>query len=230
MTPEQQAKHKATMAKWREQNAEKFKAYSKNYRDTHDKEFAAYNSKWRKNNRATINVTRTEWNAANPERVRVMSRKSWHKNKEKYLDTAYKKYWADPDSARQVMRESYYRHLAKNRIMARIYAHNRRVAIGKGPRMAPDTTYRLMAEQNGRCVHCPANLMEVDFHIDHILAISKGGLNNPENLQLLCASCNDSKKNHDEKEWLKKRAARNAKIPAISDGDSLGVVRPAPSG
>jgi len=46
-----------------------------------------------------------------------------------------------------------------------------------------------------RCVHCGADLREVEVHIDHKVPFSKGGKTVIENLQPLCAPCNLSKGN-----------------------------------
>lgn len=57
------------------------------------------------------------------------------------------------------------------------------------------------------CVHCGKKFRKNSIDIDHIVPKSKGGKNNPENLQCLCIHCNRSKKDNMEqtKEDLKKR-------------------------
>lgn len=57
------------------------------------------------------------------------------------------------------------------------------------------------------CVHCGRKFRKGSIDIDHILPKSKGGKNNPENLQCLCIHCNRSKKDSTSqtKEDLKKR-------------------------
>ncbi len=47
---------------------------------------------------------------------------------------------------------------------------------------------RILKQQRGRCAYCRIRLGE--FHIDHIVAISRGGSNRPGNLQLTCEACN----------------------------------------
>ncbi|MBQ7796329.1 MAG: HNH endonuclease [Lachnospiraceae bacterium] len=46
-----------------------------------------------------------------------------------------------------------------------------------------------------RCVHCGKSFRKGSIDIDHIIPQSKGGMNNPENLQFLCVHCNRSKGN-----------------------------------
>lgn len=43
------------------------------------------------------------------------------------------------------------------------------------------------------CVHCGRKFRKGDIDIDHILPQSKGGTNDPRNLQCLCKHCNRSK-------------------------------------
>lgn len=48
--------------------------------------------------------------------------------------------------------------------------------------------YAALVERYGvRCLNCGA---ETRLVIDHILPVAKGGLSEPDNLQLLCAECN----------------------------------------
>ncbi len=51
---------------------------------------------------------------------------------------------------------------------------------------------RLWDAQGGVCVYCSADL-EVSVEVDHIQPISRGGTNWPNNIQLLCHSCNRHK-------------------------------------
>jgi len=53
--------------------------------------------------------------------------------------------------------------------------------------------------QGGRCM-CGADLCE-SWTIDHIVPISRGGTHWPDNIQLLCMSCNGSKGQKTMAEW-----------------------------
>lgn len=67
-----------------------------------------------------------------------------------------------------------------------------------------DTIFNL---QRGRCANCHAKLFKSGkkkYHVDHIVAIAKGGSNWPENLQCLCPPCNLSKGAKDPIDWAKK--------------------------
>lgn len=63
---------------------------------------------------------------------------------------------------------------------------------------------RLYREQEGCCAGCGWELPEHSLTIDHIVPKSKGGTDDPANLQLLCSSCNPTKGDRDM-EYLEER-------------------------
>lgn len=44
-----------------------------------------------------------------------------------------------------------------------------------------------------KCVFCGRNARQVELEVDHIVPFSKGGSNDPSNLQILCFLCNRGK-------------------------------------
>lgn len=78
-----------------------------------------------------------------------------------------------------------------------------------------DDVYRLFVCQDGLCTGCYADLIKTTYHVDHIMPLSKGGSNWPDNIQLLCPQCNREKSARLPEEWEKiaekKRKKRNLK-------------------
>lgn len=61
----------------------------------------------------------------------------------------------------------------------------------KPNRRIPTTTrVDILARDNYRCVFCGVSAKQAKLQIDHIIPVSKGGSNNPSNLQTLCWECN----------------------------------------
>lgn len=66
-----------------------------------------------------------------------------------------------------------------------------------------DDIKTLYEKQYGRCVYCNVKLGS-DYHVDHIVALSKGGSNWPGNLQLTCSDCNNRKRAMDPLEFARR--------------------------
>lgn len=66
----------------------------------------------------------------------------------------------------------------------------------------------LLDEQNGKCAYCGCDLNESGKHLDHIIPISRGGLHTANNVHWTCPTCNLSKGDKLEDEWLKKERCK----------------------
>ena len=53
--------------------------------------------------------------------------------------------------------------------------------------------YKILKRDKFKCVKCGATAKNDLLEVDHIKPLSKGGLNDPSNLQTLCRSCNFGK-------------------------------------
>lgn len=63
---------------------------------------------------------------------------------------------------------------------------------------------KLYNEYHGRCAYCGITLHD-DYHVDHILPLSRGGSNWPDNLCVACPDCNLSKRDKTVQEWKETR-------------------------
>jgi len=55
----------------------------------------------------------------------------------------------------------------------------------------------LIRRDGKKCLWCKSHLHRSDMTIDHIVPVSKGGLNKKSNLQILCNSCHIAKTEHE---------------------------------
>lgn len=63
---------------------------------------------------------------------------------------------------------------------------------------------KLFALQRKKCAGCRTSIVD-GYHVDHITALSKGGKHVPENIQLLCATCNLRKAAKDPIEFMQSK-------------------------
>lgn len=55
--------------------------------------------------------------------------------------------------------------------------------------------------QNGKCYWCNEDLDPENYQADHVIPVSRGGSNGPENIVCACAWCNQSKSDRLPHEW-----------------------------
>ena len=55
--------------------------------------------------------------------------------------------------------------------------------------------------QKGKCYWC-GEKVDKGYHVDHVVPLSRGGSNWPDNLVIACPSCNQSKSDKLPHEWI----------------------------
>lgn len=92
------------------------------------------------------------------------------------------------------------KHPEKFALTKRIQVYRRRARLygAEGTHTAQNIR-DLLAVQPG-CAYCGADI-KTDYHIDHIIPISRGGGNGMDNITLSCPACNRAKGNKTLEEW-----------------------------
>ena len=126
------------------------------------------------------------------------------KNRERLASDARDYYAENRDVRNEANKDAYRRNPEPYKGRARQYRAQRRNA--EGSHTAADID-RLFDLQKGKCAGSKTKL-KPGYHIDHIVALSRGGSDFPANLQLLCPTCNHSKHALDPIEW----AQRNGRL------------------
>jgi hypothetical protein len=134
------------------------------------------------------------WRAANGERVKERDRALRLNNPERYAANRYRWNAKHPGKA-----SAYHRAWKRNnREQVRVLANRRRARKLKagGHHTAVQVRVRV-ALFGGCCAYCRGPYE----HLDHAIALAKGGTNWPANLRPSCAMCNSKKKDGDWRKW-----------------------------
>jgi len=135
---------------------------------------ADYKRKYRESNLEKVAESSRKWAEANRESELKRKREYYEDNRDQYAAIARKWRCANPERHREINQ-------------------NRRAKIkGNGGKLSKDIVQKLLTLQKGKCVCCGASLGN-DYHLDHIIPLALGGMNDDFNVQLLTPKCNMSK-------------------------------------
>lgn len=102
-------------------------------------------------------------------------------------------YWADPAAVNKKRRDRERKNMEAHRAMKRAHACRRRARkLASGGDHTRDDVAKQLKSQKHRCWWCNIKL-GVQYEVDHLFPLSKGGSNGPENIVASCPDCNRSK-------------------------------------
>ena len=150
---------------------------------------------------------RKEYREKNYERVRQKEKEYYHNNKEIKKEYAEK----NKDKIREKQREYYlsnknlfkekrqeYRKTEKGKMVYKNSNNKRRAKIMEGNIKTEDL--QLLIENSKTCYWCNIKLNK-NYHIDHYVALSKGGTHTIDNIVISCPDCNLRKNAKDPYEF-----------------------------
>lgn len=132
--------------------------------------------KWKADNRERISSYRKTSYRENPDKFRKQSLESRRRRLEKVMeyDRRYK---------------------SANRQRCTFHENTRRARLrSAGGSFTTAEWNQLCAFHGNRCLCCGRSSKDVKLTIDHVIPVSKGGMNNIDNIQPLCLGCNSRKK------------------------------------
>lgn len=178
MTSEERKASQLESAKrWRESNREKHRAASKRCRETPEGREAhrLRQIEYAKLNREQARARAAKWREENPDKALAGKRRYYVENREKIV--------ARNKRHREANKSAYL-------MYSRLYKAKKRAS---GEYVHPDFIGLLLIEQGSKCACCDAPFSDVEYHVDHVVALSAGGMHEHNNLQLLCGTCNRRK-------------------------------------
>jgi 5-methylcytosine-specific restriction endonuclease McrA len=196
---------------------------------------AARKRLWRQNNRERSNAYFRQWRQDNLERSTELKRDWRAKNR------GYGSQWCrdNPDKVAKSVAKRKEKAAARqrewrraNRAKCQAYSLNYLARLKNAPGYFNEADIEAILEkQQYRCAapHCQTDILR-SFHIDHIMPLSRGGSNWPDNLQALCKPCNSQKRDSTMEEWLERRRRTKADSPLLSVDDHRNVAKVHSSG
>lgn len=164
--------------------------------------------RWYYQNRERASATKKAWYRSHQEHVaeyreahrehyrRLRKARYWRQsNKERQAGLEYRR--ANPQKVSERLR----RYRAEHPEKERAHAAKRRALKSQshGTHTPADVALQYRS-QCGRCWWCGTDVGE-DYHVDHLIPLTRGGGNGPENLVISCPSCNMRRQDKLASEW-----------------------------
>ena len=152
--------------------------------------------KYRNDNKERI----TEYNKM----YRDTHKEKIQKHREEHRDDAKKYYQDHKDKLNKY--SAIYQQTPKGKIAIKNTHHKRSQLKNKTAKKDQPTAEqweKIIDSQGGRCAICKCEFMDSNLPtMDHIVPLSKGGSHSSDNLQALCVSCNSSKHDTIDYEYI----------------------------
>lgn len=185
---------KRYVAQWTKDNAEHKRKYNQRYQAENEERVREYKRRYKERNPTKDK----EYYEANKEQIKLRNREYHKKNTNKVSEQRKAAY--ERNRERNLERSREWKKAHPDRV--RISNGNRRARLKEaGGEVDADTIYQMYEDQQGLCAYCESPLFG-DFHVDHMMPLSRGGTNDWHNLAITCPSCNCSKQAKTVQEFL----------------------------
>lgn len=174
---------------------------------TEDEKAAArkYQREWRRENRKTPEgkakqkANDKRYQEKNKEKIKSRRKEQYSQNSEKIRASNKKYYETNADKCKAQKREYCKLNRDRVRLSEKAIEHKRRSAKGK---LTAADVELCIDEANGHCVYCGREFCRKELQIDHVIPLTRGGYNSPDNVIASCGRCNKRKRNKTPLEFL----------------------------
>lgn len=193
-------------------NKERVAERNRAYREANKERFTEWSRKWYEANRdAAIEKVR-QWGIANRERKRKNQRAYDARNRERNRVKRRAYHAANAGREAEYSRNYYIKNKERLADRQRVYLANnpekarQRVSVRRARRLQAEGTHTpadIQAQyerQKGRCHWCNVKVGNT-YDVDHLIPLSRGGTDWPENLVISCPPCNRSRGDKLPHEW-----------------------------
>lgn len=161
------------------------------------------NNEWKRNNPDKVAAQTKAWAENHPERRKEIVKRfrannptknteymrNWresHREQYRTLDRTYRTKMRE--ATRQKGKQAYENNIERYRA----YSRNRYALKWSLGTHTADDVIRQYEKQQGHCFWCSEPVNQL-YHVDHVIPVSRGGSNSPDNIVIACPSCNHRK-------------------------------------
>lgn len=163
-------------------------AYNREYRLLHHDELAEKDRQEYQENRERILAERRVYYAANREKIDATHRRWRLANPDKKRQ--HTKNWCANNPEKVKARAARWRKNNPEKLKILRWRRRARAHSAEGANLPFDEKAQLK-RQKGKCYYCQCKLGK--YHIDHVIPLSRGGSDHPDNKVLACPHCNHTK-------------------------------------